>query len=132
MLDQRLSGMVHNRRFPHQPCNYKAAGTLGIYCRGAWQGALLNASTPLGTCTLNTADCGHVGKQCCREDVPESGPVAICESGHPPGTHYCTDDNLCVKCPATPTTQLQKQNCIGPSGMIEGGPRSNSGFSGRG
>jgi hypothetical protein len=33
MLDQRLSGMVHNRRFRYQPCNYNAAGKVGIFCK---------------------------------------------------------------------------------------------------
>jgi hypothetical protein len=33
MLDQRLSGMVHNRRFKHQPCNYQEAGQHGIFCK---------------------------------------------------------------------------------------------------
>lgn len=33
MQDQRISGMVHNRRFKYQPCNYNAAGKVGIYCK---------------------------------------------------------------------------------------------------
>lgn len=33
MIDQRLSGMVHNSRFKHQPCNYQAAGKHGIFCK---------------------------------------------------------------------------------------------------
>jgi hypothetical protein len=33
MQDQRISGMVHNRRFRYQPCNYNAAGKVGIYCK---------------------------------------------------------------------------------------------------
>jgi hypothetical protein len=31
--DQRISGMVHNRKFRYQPCNYNAAGKVGIYCK---------------------------------------------------------------------------------------------------
>lgn len=61
------------------------------------------------------------GRQCCREDVPETGPVMICETSAQPGTHYCTEANVCTKCPATPVTQLQKENCLGPSGSIEAG-----------
>jgi hypothetical protein len=101
--------------------------------QGAWQGALLNATEPLGTCTLNTADCGKLGKQCCREDVPETGPVMLCESRQAPGTHYCTEDNTCTKCPPTPATALQRENCRGASGLVDmpsrpmgraaGGPR---------
>ena len=59
MMDQRLSGMVHNRQFPYQPCNYRAAGRSGMFCKGAWQGALLDGAA-LGTCTLNPEDCGKV------------------------------------------------------------------------
>ena len=33
MQDRRISGMVHNRRFRYQPCNYNAAGKVGIYCK---------------------------------------------------------------------------------------------------
>lgn len=33
MMDQRISGMVHNRQFKYQPCNYAAAGDVGIYCK---------------------------------------------------------------------------------------------------
>ncbi|KAF6251248.1 pyridoxal phosphate-dependent transferase [Scenedesmus sp. NREL 46B-D3] len=80
MIDQRISGMVHNRRFRHQPCDYAAAGRNGVYCRGSWQGALLTPGEALGTCTLNTPDCGAAGRQCCREDVPEVGPVTRCEA----------------------------------------------------
>jgi len=60
MLDQRLSGLVHNRIFQFQPCNYLAGGKAGVFCKGMWQGGLLNSDTALGTCTLNGADCGQV------------------------------------------------------------------------
>jgi len=60
MMDQRISGLVHNRLFPYQPCNYKAGGKVGMYCKGQWQGGLLNSDSVLGTCTLNTEDCGAV------------------------------------------------------------------------
>jgi hypothetical protein len=76
---------------------------------------------PLGTCTLNTADCGKVGKQCCREDVPESGSIALCESTQRPGSHYCTADNVCSKCPDVPTTKEQKQDCRGIVQAVEAG-----------
>jgi hypothetical protein len=33
MQDRRISGMMHNRRFRYQPCNYNAAGKVGIYCK---------------------------------------------------------------------------------------------------
>lgn len=33
MQDRRISGMVHNRKFRYQPCNYNAAGKVGIYCK---------------------------------------------------------------------------------------------------
>jgi hypothetical protein len=59
MMDQRISGLVHNRLFPYQPCNYRAGGKAGIYCRGQWQGGLLQDDAVLGTCTLNTDDCGQ-------------------------------------------------------------------------
>jgi hypothetical protein len=69
MQDQRLSGMVHNRVFPFQPCNYLAGGRLGMYCKGDWQGGLLAPGSALGTCTLNTESCGKVrsrhGSSCC-------------------------------------------------------------------
>jgi hypothetical protein len=46
MQDQRISGMVHNRRFRYQPCNYNAAGKVGIYCKvsevQAWWGCLVD------------------------------------------------------------------------------------------
>ena len=60
MMDQRLSGLVHNRQFPYQPCNYRAAGRSGMFCSGAWQGGLLDSDAVLGTCTLNGDDCGKV------------------------------------------------------------------------
>jgi hypothetical protein len=44
-----------------QPCNYRAAGKVGMYCNGAWQGTLLKGEQQLGTCTLNAEDCGKVG-----------------------------------------------------------------------
>lgn len=99
--------------------------------QGSWQASLLAAGEPLGTCTLNTADCGKVGKQCCREDVPESGSVFICESRERPGSHYCTADNICAKCPEVPTTKEEKAECraIGQPAETEGGPNS---FSARG
>lgn len=115
MIDQRISGMVHNRRFKYQPCNYAAAGKVGIYCRGNWQAALLFAGGQIGTCTLNTPDCGTLGKQCCREDVPEVGPVTRCEVRQPAGTHYCNAANVCSRCPAVPTTPEQKADCRAPA-----------------
>jgi hypothetical protein len=84
-----------------------------LLLQGSWQGSLLTAGEPLGTCTLNTPDCGKVGKQCCREDVPESGSVKICESKQRPGSHYCDADNICAKCPDVPTTKEQKEECRG-------------------
>lgn len=60
-MDQRISGLVHNRIFPYQPCNYRAAGKNGMFCKGQWQGGLLDNDTVLGTCMLNPADCGKVG-----------------------------------------------------------------------
>eukprot|EP00878_Enallax_costatus_P019794 GHUV01020897.1.p1 GENE.GHUV01020897.1~~GHUV01020897.1.p1 ORF type:complete len:290 (+),score=15.66 GHUV01020897.1:874-1743(+) len=113
MIDQRISGMVHNRRFKFQPCNYAAAGKVGIYCKGPWQSALLAAGIPLGTCTLNTPDCGSLGKQCCREDIPEVGPVPVCEAKKPPGTHYCDKNNVCSTCPKVSTTPEQQRDCNG-------------------
>jgi hypothetical protein len=61
-MDQRISGLVHNRLFPYQPCNYRAAGKAGMYCKGQWQGGLLNSDSVLGTCTVNPEDCGKVGR----------------------------------------------------------------------
>lgn len=60
MMDQRISGLVHNRLFPYQPCNYRAAGRTGMFCKGQWQGGLLNSDAVLGVCTLNPDDCGKV------------------------------------------------------------------------
>lgn len=63
MGDQRLSGLVHNRMFHYQPCNYKSAaavGETGMYCKGEWQGGLLDQDVVPGICTLNDKDCGMV------------------------------------------------------------------------
>jgi hypothetical protein len=96
--------------------------------QGSWQASLLAAGEPLGICTLNTADCGKVGKQCCREDVPESGSVKICESTQRPGSHYCTAENICSKCPDVPVTKEQKEECR-KMGQVE---ESGNAFSARG
>lgn len=106
--------------------------------QGSWQGSLLAAGEPLGTCTLNTADCGKVGKQCCREDVPESGSVKICESKQRPGSHYCDAANICAKCPDILTTKEQQEDCRALGQQVEssnpfgarGGPGRMSGARG--
>jgi hypothetical protein len=117
MIDQRLSGMIHNRQFKYQPCNYRAAGKLGIYCAGAWRSELLTPGVKLGTCTLNTPDCGKLGKKCCVEDVARVGPLSLCEEGKPPGLHYCTKaGNICSKCPKVLVTPEQKESCMGIGG----------------
>lgn len=96
--------------------------------QGSWQAGLLGAGEPLGICTLNTADCGKLGKQCCREDVPETGSVKICESTQRPGSHFCTADNICSKCPEVPTTKEQKEECWVLGQQME----SSNAFSARG
>lgn len=100
MAEQRKGGMVHNRRLRHQPCNNAAAAGLGIYCDGAWGSSLLNASVRVGTCRLNTPDCGRVGKRCCREEVPGAGQLSVCEPAQRPGRFYCDGAGLCKACPS--------------------------------
>lgn len=61
--------MVHNRVFPHQPCNYRLSGKSGMFCKGTWQGGLLTGGE-LGICTLNADDCGKVrARLCCSRRV---------------------------------------------------------------
>jgi hypothetical protein len=116
MLDQRLSGMVHNRNYTHQPCNYRSVGRKGVYCKGAWQGDLLNPGVQPGVCTPNKPDCGAApGKACCVQVIPEIGSVGQCMSSTPPGTYYCTKgDNICTACPkniSKAATKYEAQNC---------------------
>lgn len=113
MHDRMMSGMVHNKNFTYQPCNYRAAGRVGVYCKGAWQGNLLNKGKPLGVCTLNAKDCGQIGKLCCLNDVPEVGVVGTCQTSAPPGQYYCTaDTQMCTACPQAPKTAYEKRSCF--------------------
>jgi hypothetical protein len=122
MMDQRLSGMAHNRVFDHQPCDYRSGGKAGVYCNGMWQGGLLLSEAPvaLGTCTVNAADCGRPGRSCCFNDVPEiGGSVGTCQRGDGKGgrAYYCASaTRTCVKCPDRPTTQEQSDCFIGGGG----------------
>lgn len=118
MMDQAISGLVHNRLYEFQPCNYRAVGRTGIYCKGAWQGELLKKGTKLGVCTPNPTACGKAEKgACCISDIPNIGQVGQCMSHQPPGTYYCTEGaNLCVKCPAkltNATAAFVRRSCAG-------------------
>jgi hypothetical protein len=136
MVDQRISGMVHNRRFKYQPCNYAAGGAVGVYCAGEWQAGLLASGVQLGTCRLNAQGCGRVGRPCCHEEVPEVGEITLCEPRAAPGTHYCANaTGMCMHCPAVPRTRDEKENCgadrqISSSGS-GGGSSSSSSSGGR-
>lgn len=119
MTDQIVSGMVHNRQYLYQPCNYRAVGRKGIYCKGEWQGSLLKKGTQLGVCTPNPETCGQqVGKVCCLSNLPEVGQVGQCLTDAPFGSYYCAEGtNLCTRCPAAnatvAATPYVKRNCQG-------------------
>lgn len=111
-MDARGAGMVHNKIFKFQPCDYSIAGRPGVYCDGAWQNELLKRGRQPGVCRVNPKDCGQLGKQCCVEDVSEVASVGICMPKDPPGKYYCTNGtNICTKCPAKPVTPDQLGNC---------------------
>jgi hypothetical protein len=111
-MDTRLSGVTYNRQFKYQPCNYAAAGRQGMYCDGDYQGTLIRAKVELGKCTINAPNCGKVGNKCCLEDVPEVGQVGVCMPSSRPGQYYCTEKSMmCTKCPRSPKTTYEKQNC---------------------
>ncbi|KAI8468958.1 MAG: hypothetical protein J3K34DRAFT_425409, partial [Monoraphidium minutum] len=133
MMDQRISGLVHNRLFPYQPCNYRAAGRSGIYCKGQWQGGLLDRDAVLGKCTLNPDDCGEPGKPCCVNDIPEvGGAVGTCRAPRPTDRFYCTAQSICERCPEKLVTDEQRQNCFPTGGFGPGGPGGGPGGPGGG
>lgn len=117
MVDIRISGMVHNRIYDDQPCNYRAVGREGIFCKGFWQRELLLKGTVLGVCTANPVGCGkQVGKACCVSDIPEVGQVGQCMTNRPPGDFYCTEgNNVCAVCPGANATRTPYEisNCRG-------------------
>lgn len=103
MQDRRISGMIHNRRFRYQPCNYNAAGKVGIYCKVSVQHEsksvllLLMMMMILGA-AVDIALCLRVGSHCSTCAVFKKAEIVV----SPTSAAVCMPSRLsnsdCVRC----------------------------------